>query len=265
MIRKRETQPKCKPTVTSRTATCTYSPTISKEREQGAHASQNMENTVHSKDSLLSCNSRTQRHQMKYTGSSFEQHGSTSVHYIKLTCRTHCCRTLTKQISALNAPTIKNKFQVKKSPSETPAEASNKCSIFAPFSCSFSKPLWTVARKRMLAKTSLSGLCSDTNWSCFYVLISQWIWVGNWEHTEKAKQLSSAVGVELRSLSDRRDSLHKTVGSLTGARDTGRGIVYARRIQEKIGKNKYNFYDVANMCRTPRVPSTLPTTDPQQG
>lgn len=103
------------------------------------------------------------------------------------------------------------------------------------------------------------------HWSCFYVLISQWIWVGNWEHTEKAKQLSSAAGVELRSLSDRRDSLHKTVGSLTGARDTGRGIVYARRIQEKIGKNKYNFYDVANMCRTPRVPSTLPTTDPQQG
>lgn len=136
---------------------------------------------------------------MKYTGSSFEQHGSTSVHYIKLTCRTHCCRTLTKQISALNAPTIKNKFQVKKSPSETPAEASNKCSIFAPFSYSFSKPLWTVARKRMLAKTSLSGLCSDTNWSCFYVLISQWILVGNWEHTEKAKQLSSAAGVELKS------------------------------------------------------------------
>lgn len=37
------------------------------------------------------------------------------------------------------------------------------------------------------------------HWSCFYVLISQWILVGNWEHTEKAKQLSSAAGVELKS------------------------------------------------------------------
>lgn len=52
-------------------------------------------------------------------------------------------------------------------------------------------------------------------------------------------------------MSDQQDSLHKDVGSLTGLRDTDRGIMYARRIQEKSREKQINFYDVANICRAP--------------
>lgn len=71
---------------------------------------------------------------------------------------------------------------------------------------------------------------------------------GNWKHREKAKQLSSGAGMELKSLSDQQDSLHKNVCSLTGVRDTDRGITYARRIQEKSREKQINLPLILHGC-----------------
>ena len=164
----------------------------------------------------MSCHTRAQRHPMKHHGSRLKwTEESTFAHHTKLTCRTHYHGIFTKQLSAMYVPRriIKHKFQVKKSLSQRLPEAREKHSVFAPLSCSFSKPLLMVARNRISAET---GFCSDTSEAAFIFLfhtldqgsvytakpkftfwISQWrggIRVSDQEHKEKAKQLSSDAG-----------------------------------------------------------------------
>lgn len=146
---------------------------------------------------------------------------------------------------------IKRKFQVKKSLSQRPAETKKKLSIFAPFWCSFSKPLLMVARNRTWAETDF---CSDTSEAAFiflfhtgdqgsvYTVKSKFtFWIsqrggiceGDWEQREKAKQPGSDVGDRLKSSSDQQDKPHENGLVPRGVRDSGRGIKYVRRKPQK--------------------------------